>query len=183
MKQARTPFPELQRRAESFLVNLPMQVSHIANEHFVSNFTRQGYFDEAGTLVPWKATKAPSLGGRRSILIQSGRLRRDISPSPGRSFARVVADSPYAKLHNRGGEVRVTPGMRRYFWAMYYKHGGGKQRGRRNAMAQYYKNLALTKKSSFTVPARPFLQSNPVLNKEISAFTFTKLRSIFQSVR
>ena len=34
------------------------------------------------------------------------------------------SDLPYAALHNEGGDIRVTPRMRRFFWAKYYAARG-----------------------------------------------------------
>lgn len=57
----------------------------------------------------------------------------------------------YARIQDEGGTTHpnVTAKMRRYAWAMHYKHGGGK--GAMNEKAAMFKRLALTKQSKLTV--------------------------------
>lgn len=52
---------------------------------------------------------------------------------------------PYALIHEFGGEIPITDKMRRFFWAKYAE-----------TKQQFWMAMALTKKSSITMPARPY---------------------------
>ena len=54
---------------------------------------------------------------------------------------------PYANIHEYGGKIRITEASRRFFWYMFYETG-----------IPAWKNMALTRKSHFVVPARPFFR-------------------------
>lgn len=120
-------------------------------DEFDRNFTRKAFFNK-----PWPERKAP--GGRGTLLAVTGRLRRSLRCRVSGSSLFFYSDAPYFALHNRGGTVPVTPGMRKYFWAMYYKYGGAKAK---NPLAAYYRSLALTRKSEFTIPKRQIVGSHP----------------------
>lgn len=57
---------------------------------------------------------------------------------------------PYARIHEYGGTIQqtVTPKQRRYFFAQYKRTGKEK-----------WLRMALSKKLSITIPARPFLRA------------------------
>lgn len=128
-------------------------------DEFDQNFTRRAFFDE-----PWpKRIHA----GKGSLMQVSGRGRRSIRGETTGSGVRWFSDTEYMGIHNRGGKIKVTPKMRRYFWAQYYKHSGqmtyviktkkvgNSQQNRRMAIeAEFWKNMALTKKDTFEIPKR-----------------------------
>ena len=87
-------------------------------EEFDLNFERQAFFNEA-----WQRRRSPTRSGG-AILIGKGRLRRSIrSKTTGESIT-FYTDSPYAEIHNEGGEITVTDKMKRFFWAKYYSPVG-----------------------------------------------------------
>lgn len=117
---------------------------------FKENFTRKAFFDEK-----WKTPKFSN--SRGSMMLRSGNLRNSIiSKIQGNSII-FSSSMPYADIHNNGGEIKVTPKMKKYFWAMYLQSTGamGKRKNgelrqdKRNRMlsaqAQMYKILALKK--------------------------------------
>lgn len=179
MKDPQTPFKNLERQFKAMMSRLPGEVSVIAQGHFIQNFQRQGYIDQAGRTVQWKKRSFERPGKQRAILIQSGSLRRSVRPRPGLMTARVVADANHARLHNRGGEIEITPKMRRYFWAMHAKVKGAYTEGRVNREAEFWKRMALAK-GPIRIPARPFMVSNPVLMDQIRKHTFNSIERIFK---
>jgi phage gpG-like protein len=83
----------------------------------------------------------------------------------------------YARIHNRGGKLAVTPRMRRFFWAMYAKARGSTRSGRSSSRlsranlalgqeAQAWKRMALSK--SITIPNRQFIGESAGLRRRIS---------------
>lgn len=85
-------------------------------EEFGENFRRKAFFDR-----PWPERKMPA--GRGTLLWVTGRMRRSLACHIVRRSALFFSsDTPYFSIHNRGGTVPVTPAMRRYFWAMYYRN-------------------------------------------------------------
>ena len=60
------------------------------------------------------------------------------------------SDAPYSKIHNEGGEVKITVSkkMKRFFWFMYSQTDDEK-----------WKFMALTQKKEmiFTMPKRQFM--------------------------
>jgi phage gpG-like protein len=133
----------------------------------VVNDALKNFKDEAFEGQKWKPRKDGSStgdrGGRRNLLVKSGKLRRSIRVTKATANSvSVGSDVPYAKIHNEGGVTnpKVTPRSRRFFWAMYKKTGNPR-----------FKAMATTKQNSFRVniPARPFLKITPKLKEKIKA--------------
>lgn len=61
---------------------------------------------------------------------------------------------PYAQLHNEGGEIAITDSMRKFFWA---KHMELKKRKGADADADFWRNMALTKQTTLTIPQRQYI--------------------------
>ncbi len=125
-----------------------------ALDEFDRNFTRKAFFNK-----PWPARRAP--GGRGTLLTVTGRMRRSLRCRAAGGSLYFYSDAAYFSLHNRGGTIPVTAGMRKYFWAMYYQHGGGQKGKPPRPLAEYYKSLALTKKTEFHIPQRQVVGSHP----------------------
>jgi len=141
------------------------------SDEFDRNFTRQSFFSK-----PWQRRKSPVSGSRSGhLLVDSGELRRSIQGSTiNGDTLTFSSDLPYAKLHNEGGEIKVTARMKRYFWARYLetqKRFGRKKDGsirktkgnvQVSSMAAFWKHMALMKVgSTIHIPARPFLANSP----------------------
>ena len=169
---------------------MPVIVGNIAKRHIEEDF-RKGGFTHNG-FHKWQETERQRNGGKgadsRYGPLLSGRnhLSGSIEYTPGNGTVTVFTRVPYAGIHNQGGMVQttVTPKMRRFAWAMYYKatgikrkmKHGGKARKQREENASKdalnWKRLALTKKTKLTVriPRRQFMPSTPgtELTKKIS---------------
>ena len=87
-------------------------------EEFDRNFERQAFFSEA-----WQRRKSPTRPGG-TILVDTGDLRRSVSSRTTENSIIFYTDLPYAAIHNDGGEIKVTPKMKRFFWAKYYETTG-----------------------------------------------------------
>lgn len=74
-----------------------------AENFFLANFKREGFLDDS--VERWQPRKKQTgrRETRRSLLVKSGRLRRDTRASiAGSDRIVVVNDTPYARRHNEG---------------------------------------------------------------------------------
>ena len=167
---------------------LPVVVGRMAKDHFQDNF-RLGGFQNRG-LRKWPVTRRQTSGiaGTSSqygpLLSSRNHLFASVKYVPGDYRVTVSNDLPYAPLHNWGGETNptVTPRMRRFAWAMYYKNGGGKKGNKKNketegTQASFWKGLALTRKDKLKVkiPQRQFIGDSAELNDKINQRIETEL--------
>ena len=115
---------------------------------FKENFTRKAFFNEK-----WKNTKSPN--SRGSLMLRTGNLRNSIRSELRGSSIVFSSSMPYANIHNNGGEISVTPQMRKFFWAMHLKTG---QKDKKTAEAERWKALALMKiGSKIKIEKRQFI--------------------------
>jgi len=177
--------------------DLPIHVGKIAVDHYQDNFRKGGFVDE--TLQKWQPSKrllTKTQGAQYGTLMSSRQeLFNSISYIPGEGRVTIRSDKPYSKIHNEGGTINqnitITPKMRRFAWAMYYKNGGetvpsgeegtvGKAKGMGGA--DVWKGLALTKKTMLTrtivIPRRQFIGQSIELNKKFQARFKTDLEKI-----
>lgn len=149
-------FDVLKQKYEVFRNKVPDMIAIQAVNFFKRNFELQGFVDNG--VEKWKTLSNPA-DRSRQILRKRGTLKnaiRKIKAERSKVVVGVGADVKYAALQNNGGQVLITPKMRRYFWAMY------KQTGQ-----EYYKGLALTKKKHLDIPARKFIGDSAALVKNI----------------
>ncbi len=163
-------------------------IAFIAAEFFRENFKKGGV--QNGAFTPWKQRKFEFPGKRRQLLYKGGDLFRGIQHMTARQKAIVFNNVNYALIHQQGGEIPVTPAMRRFFWAMAYKAGAGKtlkkdgtpgnnQNNRSlDAAGEIWRNLALTKKQTLTVPARPIFYHSRDLEAKIEWYIDSFIISI-----
>ncbi len=88
-------------------------------DEFDQNFERQAFFTEK-----WQRRKSPVRNNGRAILTDTGRLRSSIHSRITENSVIFYTDLPYAAIHNDGGEIVVTPRMKRYFWARLQQYRG-----------------------------------------------------------
>lgn len=150
-------------------------------DEFDRNFERKAFFDQ-----PWPAEKYPAHRG--SLLMRSGALRRSLKATSSGKEIRFSSSVPYAGLQNDGGVLVVTPGMKKYFWAMYYKAGGaaggsGARKARFSAEAAYWKGLALKKVGSqIKITARPFIGYHRQVDQTVERVINGHMRIIEQEL-
>lgn len=182
-------------------IKMPVIAGRMAKDHFQENFRKGGFVN--GGLHPWQGARRLSSGGTGAAskygTLLSGRnhLFNSIIYVPGEYRVRVANEVAYAPLHNWGGVTAptVTDRMRRFAWAKFYeasgkarkaatgcknarKHGNTEQQD--NQQAQFWKRLALTKKSklSVKVPQRQFLGESRELTEAIKAKNEQEIRKI-----
>ena len=143
-------------------------------EEFDRNFERKAFFDEK-----WPATKLTYHRG--SLMMRTGRLRKSLLSPKVTSNGIIWSSSlPYADINNNGGEIRVTPQMRKFFWAKYYqtssattkkKNGEASSSARNRKLsieAEQWKALALKPIGSIIkIEKRQFIGSHPQVDKHI----------------
>jgi phage gpG-like protein len=172
---------------------LPVKAGAIAKAHFQDNIrVRQGFLN--GGLHPWPKTKRQQSGSSAAaanygaLLSSRKNLYGSIKYTPSDYKVVVANDLEYAPIHNWGGTLSptVTPQMRKFAWAMYYKTSGKKKTGKRirekaqaenarlDTEANKWKALALTKKTKLNIriPQRQFLGESRELEL---LFTTTKI--------
>lgn len=183
---------------------MPVIAGRMAKDHYQNNFRLGGFVN--GGLHAWAESKRLSAGGSSAYsrygTLLSGRnhLFSSINYYPGEYRVRVANEVPYAPIHNWGGETSptVTDRMRRFAWAKFYeasgkekKAGTGKKKRQNgdvmpqpeNPQAQFWKRLALTKKSklSVKVPQRQFIGESQELNDAIAERLNSEIRKILNS--
>ena len=86
-------------------------------DEFDQNFERQAFFSQA-----WQRKKYTTKNNH--ILLDTGTLRRSIRTKTTDNSVTFYTDLPYAAIHNEGGEIIVTPRMKRFFRAKAYEAAG-----------------------------------------------------------
>lgn len=179
---------------------LPVKMGRMAKDHYQDNFRKGGFVN--GGLQRWPVTKRQQSGSKSAaagygpLLSRRNHLFSSVKYTPGDYRVRVANDVKYAPPHNWGGETRptVTPRMRKFAWAMYYKAAGirkkaakGKRKGKTRQRelppeAGMWKGLALTRKKKLKVkiPQRQFIGESTELNKQIRQTVETEIRNILK---
>lgn len=178
-------FDRLLEGYRALKLRMIQQAAIMAINHFKASFTNQGFTDES--LQRWDNRKGGIRAGR-AILINRGVLKRGARikhTSLDGAIVGVDDAIPYAEIQNFGGEIKITPQMRRFFWAMYYKFGGGQKSAKGvvkqlSETALFYKNLALTKEDHIKIPKRQFIGDSAVLERNIKKYITDELNKFFK---
>jgi len=106
------------------------------------------------------------------VLYRRGNLARSVRYDVlGQGKLRILAGDDqkvqYAKIHNEGGSIAVTPKMKRYHWAMERKSRGAKK--------SFHKAMALKKVGSkIKMPKRTYLAITPhtrqIVQRELNEY-------------
>lgn len=171
--------------------DLPIHIGKIAVSAYQNNFRLGGYVDK--TLKPWKPAKRLSEGGTGTqygtLMSSRQELYNATEAIPEDGKVTLRNGKKYARIHQQGGTITVpvTPKMRKYAWAMYYKNGGGKQNGGNVGangrasrskspswdlgVANKWRAIALTRRTSFTIiiPQRQFMGKGVQLRVAINS--------------
>lgn len=152
---------------------LPRMYGIEAVNLFKKNFDKEGFvYGKRGGIRKWKATKHKT---GRKVLTKTRRLRKGIHVkivAANRVVVSVDKSIAYAEVHNFGGEIPITPKMRRYFWAMFKKTGDN-----------YYKGLALTKKQTFKIPKRMYIGKTDAMKPLLDKRTITELKKLISKYK
>lgn len=170
---------------------LPVKIGRMATDHFQDNFRRGGYVD--GGLHPWPITRRQQAGGNSAnsqygpLMSARKNLYGSIRYVPGDAQVTVGTSVPYAAVHNQGATITshptVTPKMRRFAWAQFFKAGG--KSAPAGSPAGLWKALALTKKEKLTVtskiPKRQFIGPSQELSQKVTQTVENEIRNILNS--
>ena len=165
-------FDELRKEFRKLETKVPLLAGRIAVEFFKGAWSRGGWIENR-SVEKWEPRKDKT--NTRALLTRSSRLKR----SPRITYrtkgaVKVGSDVPHARVHNEGATytVRITPKMRRFFWAMFYKTGDVK-----------FKYMAL-KRGTFkiTIPKRQFMGVPEFLENRIELVLEDEVGAIFKRV-
>jgi phage gpG-like protein len=123
-------FNKLQSNMAEAKRQLLFILPNVAIDFWLTAFDKQGWTDSSFT--PWKPRKYTSKkNAGRSLLVQSGALRRAVSNSARSksssthvSSIKFVVDLPYAAVHNEGGKFTRKATERSKFVGSKVKHTG-----------------------------------------------------------
>lgn len=148
------------------------------DEEFDRNFERKAFFDEK----QWRERKFDD--GVGSLMQRSGKLRGSIRSRKRRDELVYSSSKPYARIHNEGGEIKVTKKMKGWFWhkldetegKYQYKKNGEKRSNKRNRnlsdKGEFYRAMALKKVgSTIRIPERRFIGASRTTDRIIREIT------------
>lgn len=175
-------FKEVIAKYRTLMQRSPHIVGTIAKGLFLESFTKQGQLMGGGVVKPWHSRGYAAPGKNRALLVNTGILRRSVQyRKAGVNSVLIYSNTPYSVMQNDGGKIKVTAAMRKFFFAMYYKHANRlvynvadrslkqtKANNSRNAQAEFWLHLAMAK--NITIPPRPFIYDTPELPHRLDTF-------------
>ncbi len=169
---------DLQRR------KMPVFAGRMAKDHFQDNFEQGGFVNNG--LHKWKKSNRELHGGKsatsqyKTLHSSRNQLLQSIRYTPGEGRVVIATNEPHAPIHNWGGTLNptVTPKMRKFAWAKFFANGG--KEDSKAPEAQFWKRLALTKKTKLTIrmPQRQFLGESKELDDKLRAKLDEELQKI-----
>lgn len=145
LSQAPADFNKVEEALRQTLVDAPTIIGVEALAAVHDNFQREAFLGDTQSDL-WAKRRNP-LDQAAPILRRRGHLYDSIT-------FRVQGDTvflyvnllqvPYAKIHNEGGKIPVTPKMRKYFWRQF-----------KSTQEPFWSYMA--RASVITIPARKFL--------------------------
>jgi phage gpG-like protein len=195
LKDVRNFFRSIPKQMDD-LINkrMPKTAGQMAVQHFRNNFRKSGFVNNG--LHPWKKSQRELSGGNSAgsnyKTLTSGRnhLMMSTRYMPSHGAVLIINDLEYAAIHNEGGIINshptVTPKMRKFAWAQYFKAMGGTKEKKGMTIpedAARWKRLALTKKTKLDVkivmPKRQFIGDSKELTEKINDKLETELEKLF----
>lgn len=173
-KDVELPVPDFRKLAEEVMKNLPKNASEKARAFFIGSFIKQGFTDTS--FIPWVKRKDDFT---HKLLQQSLALKNSINITQA-DFKNIEITAGeginYGAIHNEGGTitVKVTPKMKKFFWAMYKK-----------TEVEKWKFLALTKKENFIIkiPKRQFIGTSDTLMNELDNMFINQIYNYFKNLK
>lgn len=173
-KDAEFPVPDFRKLAENVLKDLPKNTSEKARAFFLGSFIKQGFTDTS--FIPWVKRKDDL---SHKLLQQSLALKNSINITQADFKAVEITAGEginYGAIHNEGGtiKVKVTPKMKKFFWAMYKK-----------TEVEKWKFLALTKKEEFVIkiPKRQFIGNSETLMTSLDNMFINEIYNYFKNLK
>lgn len=173
-KDVELPVPDFRKLAEEVMKNLPKNASEKARAFFIGSFIKQGFTDTS--FIPWVKRKDDFT---HKLLQQSLALKNSINITQA-DFKNIEITAGeginYGAIHNEGGTItiKVTPKMKKFFWAMYKK-----------TEVEKWKFLALTKKENFIIkiPKRQFIGTSDTLMNELDNMFINQIYNYFKNLK
>lgn len=133
---------------------------------------RDHFADQGVNGQQWKPRIPGTPRNNRKILSDTNNLEDSVTYEVQAGNRRVVVGVdedkvPYARIHQEGGEIPMTPKRRAFFWAKYAETGNA-----------FWKRLALAK-GPFIVPARPYMVATDRMLARIEAALIDHLKRRF----
>jgi phage gpG-like protein len=147
------------RALQKDLKGLERQVTKDVIEVEVENFVVKNFEDQAFAGRAWQGRVQGDSAKNRSLLVQTGRLRRDVTKAKTRgNVVEISSRLPYAAIHNEGGDIDqiVTPKQRAFFFYKHKKTGDVR-----------WKHMALAKSLHIKIPERRFIGESLYLDARI----------------
>lgn len=127
----------------------------------------------------WKDRR---MSRRGSLLMETGALRRSLRYTINGNTITFTSNLPYAKIQNEGGDIKVTPKMKKYFWHRYYSLSKKVKRSKKgqvlksshanNQEAEFFKAMALKPVGSVIhIPPRRFIGDGQQTRERIQRIT------------
>lgn len=161
------------REAKEYISNNITTVIGVeAVKHFKHNFQEEGFDGER-----WPERRG-AVRLQKKILTGQGsgdHLGDSIDYRVEGKTVIIYTDKIYAKIHNEGGEITVTPKMKGFFWSQYYEAKGNGE----TDLANQWKFMALSEK--ITIKQRKFMGASALLNKKIAEKIGRDLTRILKS--
>jgi phage gpG-like protein len=156
---------------------------------FDRNFERKAFF-----LHSWPPRKREGKGSLLNVR-GGGGLRGSIRASILSEAVAFRSGNPSAQIHNEGGDIKVTPKMKRFFWAKYYELSGkikykksGEKSQSRSAVklsddAAFFRNMALMPVGSkIHIPKRQFIGHAPEVDKRVKTIYDRNLKNNLEQI-
>lgn len=156
---------------------MPRKIAVKAKNFFKEGFAKGGFTD--GSFEEWQKTTNPLA---RKTMYDKGDLQNSIRTlQESQKRVEVGSELIYAKLHNEGGVITVTPKMKKYWWAKYREFAGSSKSKKVNAKAEFCRSMALQKVGKkIRIPKRQFIGESETLmlqlNEEFVNGVETKLK-------
>ena len=190
-------FKDLEKQIQKYITDTINDVRVEAAEMFDKNFQREAFFNEK-----WARRKFND-DDTRNILTGTGALRKSIISKVEGNKIIFETTLPYASIHNEGGTITVTKGMKQHFWKMYIQVMGSQNKGHQRfnsqlqrtkkgtlrnnkknrtltAAAQFYRAMALKPiGSKIVIPKRQFIGNHPELEAAIFEIANSNAIKIF----
>jgi len=137
-------------------------------EHFQDSFDNEGFTDDR--LVKWaKRSRKDKNKKKRNLLVRKGRLRRSLKKKVTGSRVLIYTATPYAEIHNEGGEIKKTVKVR--------AHKRKSKRGRKKTVAQV---KAHTRSMNTKIPKRQFMGHSKKVTKSLEKQIEKEFKRIFK---
>jgi phage gpG-like protein len=142
--------------------DVPEVIGTEAVNHFKRGFQNEGFTDS--TLNKWASRKTKVRQQKKILTGQGGgdHLADSIDYKVEGETITIYTDKIYGEIHNEGGEIPVTPQMKKFFWAKSFE---ARDAGEPEIQEQY-KFMALAK--TIKMQKRQFMGESKVLTENIT---------------